>query len=379
MAHHAAVAVDVVLFHDPPTADDPPLTRLLAEVRTKLAEQQAELFVRAGAKRVLVVPGRATSDAAAATFGDRLRDLVADEGIRHLVVLGSGAVPRLARRDAHALVAGAGARGRRAVTNNRYSSDVVSISDASALRDLPPLPGDNALPRWLEEHAGFQVTDLPARARLALDLDSPLDVGLWGLARDAPAWARALAREQRLDVPRADDLRALARDPRRELLVFGRSGSRTLRWLERNVRCRVRFLAEERGLRASSPLAIGDPLPRAATSPRHPRATLGRLLDARGPDALAATIAELADGAILDTRVLMADRAGPDEEHWPNPEDRFAADLLRADEIGDPWLAALTRSAAASSLPIALGAHTLVGPGIPLLLRRSGHVPRHPR
>ena len=55
-------------------------------------------------------------------------------------------------------------------------------------------------------------------------------------------------------------IRALASDPRRELVVFGRGGSRQLGWLERNVRCRVRFLAEERGLRASSPLAIrGEP------------------------------------------------------------------------------------------------------------------------
>ena len=34
----------------------------------------------------------------------------------------------------------------------------------------------------------------------------------------------------------------------------------------------------------------------------------------------------------------------------------------------DVWLAALTRAAATASVPILLGAHTLVGPGIRVLL-----------
>jgi hypothetical protein len=80
-------------------------------------------------------------------------------------------------------------------------------------------------------------------------------------------------------------------------------------------------------------------------------------------------VAELAEGAIIDTRVLMADRLGADESAWPAPEDRFASDLLRAPEIADPWLKAITRSAAGAHIPILLGAHTLVGPGIPVVLR----------
>jgi hypothetical protein len=175
-----------------------------------------------------------------------------------------------------------------------------------------------------------------------------------------------VAENNGLQAPRRSDLRAIAADPRRELLVFGRAGSATLRWLERNVRCRVRFLAEERGLRASSPLAIGGG---SASPARPPRATLGRLLDARAPESLADIVAELADGAFIDTRVLMADRFGADESTWPAPADRYASDLLRPEDIENPWLRSLTQSAAGSGLPIALGAHTLVGPGIPLVLR----------
>lgn len=363
----------VVIFHQPPREGDPPLARLLAEVRSRLVDHQTGLFRAAGA-RVLIVPGREDHGAspdgnAGESFGERLARLVATEGVTDgLIVLGSGAVPLLRRADAARLVETATGGGRRALTNNRYSSDICAVSDARSLLDVPPLPSDNALPRWLEERAGFSVADLAGRERLAIDLDTPLDLALLALTRQAPRALTQLAAQNGISVPRLDELRELAADPRRELLVFGRSGSRTLRWLERNVRSRVRFLAEERGLRASTPLAIGGES-RSTPQSRPPRATLGRLLDARGPEHLASVIAELADGAILDTRVLMADRLGPDEDGWPSSEDRFASDLLRAEGVGDAWLRAVTRAAADAPIPILLGAHTLIGPGVPILLR----------
>ncbi|HET7676328.1 MAG TPA: hypothetical protein VFK38_00585 [Candidatus Limnocylindrales bacterium] len=357
--------VDVIILHRPAAPGDGPLTQLLAHARSLLAEHHDQLFRAAGATRVAVLEPELR-----ATFGEWLAD-AAGRLRGGLVLLGAGAVARLSPGDAQRLLAAAGGTGRRALTNNRHSSDVCAVAAAAVLRDVPPLPSDNALPRWLEERAGFTVAELPGRRRLALDLDSPLDIALLALAPTAPAPLRRLARTEGLAVPRADELRALAADPRRELLLFGRSSAATLRWLERNVRCRVRFLAEERGLRASSPLAIGG-RPAETTLPRArpPRASLGRLLDARGgPAALGAAVAELADGAIIDSRVLLADRLGADESAWPPPEDRFGSDLLRPDGVRDAWLAALTRSAAErADLPILLGGHTLVGPGVPLLL-----------
>lgn len=358
----------VVIFHQPPRDGDLPLTHLLAEARHRLVAVQTRLFASAGAAAVMVVPGREYG--ITETFGERLARLVGEERIDGgVVVLGSGAVPLLTARDARRLVETASVPGRVALTNNRYSSDVCAISSAAALRDVPALPSDNALPRWLEERAGFSVHELRSRDRLAIDLDTPLDLALLALARGVPRPLRDLAVEQQVRVPEREALIALASDPRRELLVFGRSSSRTLRWLEGNVRSRVRFLAEERGLRASSPLAIGGTPGVSTPQPRGPAATLGLLLEQLGPDALGSIVAELADGAILDTRVLMAHRFGGDEEAWPSPEDRFASDLLEADSISDRWLRSLTISAAVAPIPIQLGAHTLVGPGIPLVLR----------
>lgn len=352
----------VLIFHRPARADESPLVRVLAEVRERLVDHQSELFREAGANEVR----RVTDWQEGVSFGHVLAGVVPRMG--GVIVLGSGAVALMTKRDARRLVEVATSGERRALTNNRYSSDVSAVGDASVLERLPPLPTDNALPRWLEEHAGFDVAELPGRDRLGLDLDTPLDVALASLAPRAPSWLIEVCGQEGLTIPRLDDLRAVAADPYSELLVFGRTGSRTLRWLERRVRCRVRFLAEERGLRASTPLAIGPRRRRLLASHRPPTATLGRLLEDGGPESLAKVVAGMSDAAIIDSRVLLAHRLGADEGSWPSPADRFASDLHRHTLIGDPWLRTLTASAVSSPLPILLGGHSLVGPGVRLLL-----------
>ena len=79
-------------------------------------------------------------------------------------------------------------------------------------------------------------------------------------------------------------------------------------------------------------------------------------------------VAELADVALIDSRVLLAARLGADESGWPAPVDRFASDLHDHVAVGDVWLKALTRSAAEAKQPIVLGGHSLVGPGVAVLL-----------
>jgi hypothetical protein len=226
----------------------------------------------------------------------------------------------------------------------------VAIGHVADVAGVPDLPSDNALPRWLAEEVGHRVDDLRRRWRLGVDLDSPVDAVLMGVPLDADVDARPF-------VDRLERLRTVTADRRAELVVAGRTSAQTLRWLERNTASRTRALVEERGLRAIG--LIGS---------RPPRSILGLTLDGRGPDALGALLAELADGAIVDTRVLLAHRHGADESRWPPAEDRFASDLLLADRIEDPWLRALTASARDAGIPVLLGGHTLVGPGIRLVL-----------
>jgi hypothetical protein len=143
--------------------------------------------------------------------------------------------------------------------------------------------------------------------------------------------------------------------------------SGTLGWLERGARARVRAIVEERGLRAASRLAQTPTDPNSA---RPPSSLLGALLDRDGPDALGEVLGRLGDAAIVDTRVLLAHRLGADETAWPGPEDRFASDLLLPDRIRDPWLRQLTASASGASIPVLLGGHSLVGPGVRLVIGR---------
>jgi CTP:molybdopterin cytidylyltransferase MocA len=362
--------VVVIILH-PPSANEGALTALMGQARELLAIRHADRLARAGADRVTIIREHHSG-----TFGELLAEAAA--GLAPgggLVVLGAGAVPLLTPAEAGRLVEAARRDAPFALTNNRYSSDVCAISRAARLRALPPLPGDNALPRWLAEQAGYVVQELPGRQRLALDLDTPLDLALLALVPRSARELRTLTASTGVAVPRLEELRAVAADPRAELLVFGRASARGLAWLERHTACRVRFLAEERGLRASTRLAqAAMPSTRSSRAPnRLPRATLGRILAHEGPEALADVVGDLADGALLDSRVLLAHRLGVDETAWPRPEDRFASDLLRPAAVEDPWLRALTVSAATARGPILLGGHTLVGAGLRLVL---GGAPR---
>jgi len=347
--------VTVRILH--PTADpgSGALAASLAAARGQNADRLASRFGKAGAGDVRI--DRGVPDGR--TFGERLRELAT--GIAPgagLVVLGSGAIPLARRPDLVDLLEAAAGGERRALANSFYSADVVAIGDAAILASVPDLPSDNALPRWLREEAGYRVDDLPRRWRLAIDLDSPLDLVLVRRRSNLEDVLVRLVRD------RLAQVRGVVRDPAAELLVAGRTSAGTLRWLEQRTDSRTRALSEERGLRAIG-LATGD----GARHPRPPRSVLGLLLDDRGPDDLGAILAQLGDAAAVDTRVLLAHRLGADEASWPSAEDRFASDLLLAERIEDPWLRALTASARDAAIPILLGGHTLVGPGLRLVAR----------
>lgn len=345
--------VAVRLLHREAGPGAGPLEQGLATVRLELATRVADGFGRAGAADVAIVAGPPDDT----PFGARLRELVAASEAGGLVVSGSGALSLARDADLRRFIEVAATNRRVALANNRYSADAIAVACASSLAAAPDLPADNSLPRWLAEVAGYEVRDMRARRRLQIDVDGPLDARLAGAA-----WP--VAGEVVRAAAQVEALAAVARDPRAEVLVAGRTSSATLRMLERKAPARVRALVEERGLRAAAAAARAD----LADNRRPPRSVLGLLLDRDGPEALGPLLATLADAAIVDLRVLLAHRFGGDETGWPALEDRLAADLLLADRIADTWLGALTQSAASAPIPVVLGGHTIVGPGLPILL-----------
>ena len=352
--------ITVLIFHPQAGPGAGPLERRLAGARSRLARLHEIGFQRAGATTVRLIAGAPDG----LSFGERLASALREVPDGGVVILGSGAIPLASLADRRLFVACAGGSGPMALTNNRFSSDILAVTEVGWLRALPlDFAADNALPRWLAERAGVPVADLRARQRLGVDLDSPLDLILLG--RHGDAIDVGPHPEDSLVIDRLAGIRRVLADSTAELVVAGRTSAAALTWLEGFARCRVRALVEERGLRAANLPPAG---PTVAERPqRPPRSLLGSILDRDGAAALGARLAELGDAALVDSRVLLAHRLGADESAWPPAEDRFAADLLLADDVADPWLRELADSAATAQIPILLGGHSLVGPGIRLV------------
>jgi hypothetical protein len=199
------------------------------------------------------------------------------------------------------------------------------VETAATLRGGPPVDEDDA---W----------------RAAARLDSPLDVVLAARDRRVPTGPRAVARRL-LDDPASSVLRAalagmaaiLANRDRQLLIVAERPALPP--WPTGAVRALVLWESDAR-----------------------------RAFDLDRPDLLASSLAQLADAALVDSRLALATRLLRRRRPWPPLEDRFASDLLRPDEVADPWLGDLTRAAAGSGLPVLLGGPSLVAWGVRMLL-----------
>lgn len=258
-----------------------------------------------------------------------------------------------------------------AVANNRFSADAFTLAgDAAVLRRglavLEACDSDNAAPRHLET-AGFAIRDLSATRWSRFDVDTPLDLALLRLATRLPetrtpepalaAWLEMarLPGDRPLLVPHLERIGAVMRDRHAELVVAGRVPVATWQELETETACRVRVLVEERGMRS----ARGQ----------RPRSLLAALLRRSSPADLIADLGGLGDAVVLDTRVLMASIAdSTDTASWPPAEERFASDFGDARPIATPWLRELTEAAAAASVPILFGSHTLVSDGLRLIV-----------
>jgi hypothetical protein len=89
------------------------------------------------------------------------------------------------------------------------------------------------------------------------------------------------------------------------------------------------------------------------------RSLLGFYLEEVGPRRFFQALGELADLALLDSRVLFAHLG-----RRPTAADRFWSDLLRPEEVEDPQVREFTSAAKEAPLPVVLGGHSLVAGGL---------------
>jgi hypothetical protein len=256
------------------------------------------------------------------------------------------------------------------VANNRFSADafVVAGDLDRALAGLAGCDSDNAAPRALAD-AGFGWRDLGASAWVRFDVDTTLDLALLRLAgrlegppaldgsvRSFLEMAR-LPGGEALEVPHLERIGDVMRDRSAELVVAGRIPGATLAELETETACRIRAFVEERGMRS------------ARGHGGAPRSLLASFVARSSPAELIEELAALGDAVVLDTRVLMAARAGSaDASIWPSEEERFASDFGDAGRIATPWLRELTDAAASARVPVLCGGHALVSDGLRLIV-----------
>ena len=297
-------------------------------------------------------------------LGGTLRAAAGTYDLARIACVGSGAAHLL---DASALAALAEARGpREVVANNLYSTDFCAF-DCGGAFDAGDLPAtDNGLSRMLVERAGFAGRELPRSWATLCDIDAPLDLAALKLAETASGRLRAYVDAH---APALPSLEAAARrfvDRAAEVLVAGRVSADTHLYLDRETACRVRLLAEERGMVAAAggskelPPGRCDP---AAGGPGEARSILGMWIAHAGPAAAFASLEGRTHAAFVDTRLLLA------HERLEVPmEERFAADLLMADRVATPYLRELCAAAASAPYPVVLASHALLNGGLMMVI-----------
>ncbi|MBC7318032.1 hypothetical protein H5T57_02100 [Candidatus Bipolaricaulota bacterium] len=274
-------------------------------------------------------------------FGARFTELVQEHKPIRVLYLASGAGLLFSDEDWKKLLS-AKFPEPFCVLNNFYSTDLALIVPPWP---IPDLARDNPLGMRLWQ-AGYACYELPRSAATQLDIDTPGELQILALHPDLPAEVREALRE--IPTERAKALLSAIIDPEAEVVLIGRVSGHLLRFLDQEAACRFRVVSEERGMEASGRAERGAVL-----------SLLGLWAERVGPRNLVRALARLGDVVVWDIRVLMGHFGV-----WPPPEERYACDLLRAEEVSDPRLRELVQACAESSTPFLLGGHSLVSGGM---------------
>lgn len=286
-------------------------------------------------------------------FGRRLAGLIERYGVQGVLYSGGASAPLLGVERWTEVLARLGEAERLAVTNNLHSCDWVGFVPAAELVPLVAREAnDNAVAWALAHEGGLPFESLPASAATRFDLDTPADLLIAqrhpGIGPHLRRFLDGLGWEASwLD----GVLSAMAREGG-SLAVVGRASAAAWAALEQATRCWVRVFAEERGMRASGRQEQGKV-----------RSLLADYLELAGVEGFFDELAELADGVLLDSRVILAARG-----LWPSTPDRFNSDLHRWDRVEEPFLRRFTRAAAEARVPVLLGGHSVVAGGLMALV-----------
>jgi len=290
-------------------------------------------------------------------FGQELQRIVRERKLDRVCTIGAGAGALLTTAELRVLREDLESSEAIVLSNNAYSADLVAFAPASAL-DAIDLPAtDNPLPRRLHQQAGLSSRQLEKSAATLLDVDTPTDAALLVRHPACPPELRVLQAWQDILSDRIDALMRLVTTPEKELLVAGRVGAPVWTFIETQTACRVRMLAEERGMQAAGRDTSGEA-----------RSALGFLYREVGPRRFFAEMGELCDGMLFDMLVLFAHLG------WrPGGEERFASYLFMSERIQAKPLREFTEAAREAPFPLLLGGHTLVSGAFWTMVEAAWH------
>jgi hypothetical protein len=292
-------------------------------------------------------------------FGQRLATLIERYGLEPVLYFGGGSAPLVDQSVGGMIVAlldrsiNASAPtipSHIVLTNNLNSSDWAAISRVDeALPVIRQASRDNSLAWLLQESGDYDVRVLAGvRPATSMDLDTPSDLALIARHPDLLPNLREIVTDERLARIPIDDIIRIASGRATTLALFGRVSPLALQALSKVAHCWTRVVAEERGMIASGREERGEV-----------KSILTPWIKARGFAGFFSDLADMADGVIFDSRVVMSAHG-----IFPDAADRFASDLYWLDAIRDSWLRDFTQAAFEAPIPVMLGGHSVVAGGV---------------
>ncbi len=282
-------------------------------------------------------------------FGRRLAELIERHNAQCVLYSGGASAPLMDLDRWCTVMDRLMEQERLVLANNLHSCDWVGFTPA---REVAPLiareASENAI-AWVWAHrAGLPAEDLPPSAATRFDLDTPADLLIVQRHPGVGPRLRYFLDDLGWQASWLDRVVAEMAREGGSLAVIGRLSAVAWAALERATRCWVRVFAEERGMRASGRQERGEV-----------RSLLSDYLDVVGITGFFDALADLADGVLMDNRVILAARG-----LWPSAADRFNSDLFRWDRVQEPFLRRFTRAAAEAPVPVVMGGHSVVAGGL---------------
>ncbi len=283
-------------------------------------------------------------------FGRRLREVILDHDIENVIYMGGAAAPLLTGKEFADIAASLKRERNLVIMNNVQSADLVAFAPARAIDEIEPPDKDNPLGNLLRE-IGMRRVLVPNSGRVNFDLDTPTDIQILGLHPACGKRAKQAIADLRWPRERIDLAFDVLRQPSREVAVIGRVGPAVIQYVNSNMVHRMRVYSEERGMKALGREDRGEVV-----------SLLGFMVQEIGAKAFFSYLAEVADVAFIDTRVIFG-HLRKQLSDW----DRFQSDLGRHELVQDDWTREFTRCAYEARIPVVLGGHSLVAAGLWLM------------